>query len=534
MIFLLVSLARGAGGTGGIPESSRTGDHRKVLRLGLDVPDFENLDPHFAAGYPDRLVVDMIYNALVRYSPGNVPNIEPDLARNIPEPFMEDGRQVWIFQLKTGVFFHSGPVCPAHELTADDVVFSLGKAADPFRSRYAGAYTGLTVEKIDDFTVKITNEKPLSPRLFLSRIANYSGGFIMSRKAVEKMGEEAVRTRPVGTGPFCFGNYSPKEKKLVLDRNPLYFRGAPLLDGVEIRFYENRASLLSAFKKGLLDVIKGEADTQWIRDAAQEADVSVDVFGVPKMAGLRFNTLVKPLSDLRVRQAMAHALNRNEFLEDYGAGHTSPACSPAPAQFLPGGLSGEEVEVLGLDYNQDLDKAKKLLAEAGYPSGFFLDIVISDLNPQKRNYERLIKQLAAINVILHLHLVDHSTMDRLFRDDLNPIALYEVFMPNIDDFLTRFFHSDSLELTEEKPEANFSNYNGIDRIIELARAEPKSSAQIKLWNYAQLKILEDMVVYPLYYRGQVYARKNRVEYGHFIRAAMALYPQITEATRIKD
>ena len=182
LFFLLVPLARGAGGTGDTLESSQKGDHRRVLRLGLDVPDFENLDPHFAAGYPDRLVVDMIYNALVRYSPGNVPNIEPDLARNIPEPFLEDGRQVWIFQLKSGVFFHSGPVCPAHELTADDVVFSLGKAADPTSSRYAGSYTGLTVEKIDDFTVKIISEKPLSPRLFLSRIANYSGGFIMSRE----------------------------------------------------------------------------------------------------------------------------------------------------------------------------------------------------------------------------------------------------------------------------------------------------------------------------------------------------------------
>ncbi|RLB71861.1 MAG: polyamine ABC transporter substrate-binding protein, partial [Deltaproteobacteria bacterium] len=122
------------------------------------------------------MLADMVFNGLLRYKPGHAPNFEPDLAEEIPEPFIVDGRQIWTFKLKRGIFFHAGPNTQSYEFTAADVVYSLNKAADPKRSAYAGEYTGMSVEKIDDYTCNIIMDPPLSPTLFFPKVADYAGG----------------------------------------------------------------------------------------------------------------------------------------------------------------------------------------------------------------------------------------------------------------------------------------------------------------------------------------------------------------------
>src|SRR5690606_20576337 len=121
-----------------------------------------------------------------------------------------DAGQEWTFTLRSGVMCHAFGDTPAYELTADDVVYSLEKAANPDRSAYAGEYAGMTFEAVDASTVKITLEQPLSPVLFYPKVANYSGGFIVCQQAVEALGDEAFKTQPVGTGPFMFDSYTPQ------------------------------------------------------------------------------------------------------------------------------------------------------------------------------------------------------------------------------------------------------------------------------------------------------------------------------------
>jgi peptide/nickel transport system substrate-binding protein len=205
-----------------------------ILRVGQNAADLSSLDPHFATTTEARGLVDMIFNGLVRYKPGDgaFEMMEPDLAEALPEMEMVDGMQVWTFKLREGVMCHPSGNMAAYELTSEDVVYSLEKAADPERSAYAGEYTGMTFEAVDDYTVKITLESPLSPVLFYPKVSNYSGGFIVCKQAVEALGIDKFKTNPVGTGPFMFDDYSPQEK-VVLVANPDYFRGAPQIDGVE-------------------------------------------------------------------------------------------------------------------------------------------------------------------------------------------------------------------------------------------------------------------------------------------------------------
>ncbi len=504
---------------------------RPILRFGINAADLESLDPHFAAAFEDRLVVDMIFNGLIRYKPGNAPSVEPDLAESIPDPVIMDGRQVWTFKLRKGIVFHPGPQTPPYEMTADDVVYSFAKAADPKRSAYSGEYSDFTVHKVDDHTCTIVLNHPLSPTLFFGKITAYAGGFIIPKRAVEAMGDKAFKMHPVGTGPFRFLRHSPKES-VQLAANDDYFRGSPRLGGVDIQYLPEAQKRERLFREGQLDVIRGFAETEWINRASKDKSARIDIFGVPEIACIHFNTQVKPFDDIRVRKAVAYGLNRDEFLAPFGKGAAVVILSPMPPEVLPGGLTNEEVRYLGLDYGNDFDRAKRLLCEAGFPNGFDVEVVASEMHPFRKNSESLQRQLARIGIRLKMRLVDHAQMHRLIRKDINPIVIYEAWRPNPDAFLTRFFHSDSMVVTGRKPDTNFSHYAQIDQLIESARREMDPIKQIKLWKYAQVKLLEDMVVYPLHYHQRVYARKPCVDYGHPLVASLALYPQFTEKTRI--
>ena len=218
------------------------------------------------------------------------------------------------------------------------VVWSLQKSANPDTSAYAGAYGDMTVEAMDDYTVKITLEKPVSPVLFFPNVADYAGGFIVCKKSYEAVGDDAFKTHPIGTGPFVFDSYSPQEK-ILLVANDAYFRGRPLLDGVEYRFMPDINSRELGLKSGELDAINGAAEGIWVERMNQEPGLRVDVYGVGEVATVHFDITVPPLDNPLVRKAMAYALDRDEFLALFGEPVAANVYSQVPAQFLAGGAS---------------------------------------------------------------------------------------------------------------------------------------------------------------------------------------------------
>lgn len=508
-------------------------DEPIILRFGQNAADMSSLDPHFSTTTEGRALMDMIFNGLVRYKPGDgsFEYMEPDLAAELPTQEVVDGKQVWTFTLRQGVMCHPAGAIESYELTSEDVVYSLEKAADPERSAYAGEYAGMTFEAVDPYTVKITLDDPLSPVLFYPKVANYSGGFVVCKQAVEALGDDKFKTNPVGTGPFIFQQYSPQEK-ILLRANPDYFRGAPLLDGIEYRYMADIASREAGLLSGELDVINGQPDIQWVDNMSQQSGIAVDVFGVGEVVTLHFNMTAEPLDDVEVRKALAYALDRDEFLALFGEPVAENVYSPVPAKFLAGGLTREEVEALDLDYDLDRDLARQMLADAGYPDGFSMEIVTSEMTGYRRISENLQAQLAEVGIDLKVNVVDHSTMHARVRENVNPIIVYIAWRPNADSYLTRFYHSDSIIMTGSAPDTNFSHFDQIDDLIEQARIETDADAQIQMWKDAQIKTLEEMVSYPLHYQQQVYARSVNVDYGHELISVLALYPGITEKTSI--
>lgn len=529
-LFLIIAAPIGAASDEKSPDYQMATNLKTTeLRIGINATDLETLDPHLAASFSDRMLADMVFNGLLRYKPGNAPNFEPDLAEKIPEPFIVDGRQIWTFKLKKGIFFHAGPNTKSYEFTADDVVYSLNKAADPKRSAYAGEYAGMSVEKIDDYTCNIIMDPPLSPTLFFPKVADYAGGFIVSSRALQANGDTIFYNHPVGTGPFRFTSHKLM-REVLLSANSNYFRGAPELDYVKINFLPDPADLYAAFIRGELDLIRSGAAVD--QQGTMPPDAKVDIFGVPEISLIHFNTSVRPLNDPRVRKAIAYALNRDQFLALFPVETVANVYAPIPDRFLPGGLSPEVVKALGLDYPTDLKKSHNLLTQAGYPDGFPLNVIATELSHVLKNYEMLQAQLAKVGILINLQVVDHSSFHRKIRQNESAIVIYEAWRPNTDVFLSRFFHSDSIVLSGKNPDTNFSHYRKIDRLIQLARNEMNPIKQEKLWEYAQVKLLEDMIVYPLHSRNKTYIRRGYVDYGHPLIASMALYPQVTEKTRI--
>jgi peptide/nickel transport system substrate-binding protein len=313
--------------------------------------------------------------------------------------------------------------------------------------------------------------------------------------------------------------------------NDAYFRGKPRLDGVEYRYMADLSSRELGLRGGQLDVIYGLQDGKWVDQLASAPNVKVDVFGVGEVSTLYFNTTKPPFDNPKVRQAVAYALNRDEFLSLYGTSVAQTVYSPVPQQFTAGGMTLPELAAKNLDYRYDPDKARQLLAEAGLGSGFSFSVVASEMPAYAVIYQSVQAQLARVGIKMDVKIVDHATMHDQIRKDVNPVVLYVAFRPTADSYLTQFLHSDSIVLTGKSPNVNFAHYDKIDAQIEAARSEPDSAKQEALWKQAQSTALQDMVVYPIQYANQVYARTANVDYGHELKSNLQLSPGIDETTR---
>src|SRR5262249_38759048 len=158
-----------------------------------------------------------------------------------------------------------------------------------------------------------------------------------------------------------------------------------------------------------------------------------------------------PFDNLQVRQAVASALNRDEFLALYGDKVAQKVYSPVPQQFMSGGLTQQELSANFADFQYDPARAQQLLTQAGFPNGFESSAVTSEMPAYRVIYESMQAQLARVGIRMNLSVVDHATMHDQIRKDVNPLVVYVAFRPTADAYLTQFFHSDAIVVTGKNP-----------------------------------------------------------------------------------
>lgn len=502
----------------GISFFSTTFAQDKVVRMALMASDIRSLDPHYGTTTIDYAAIDPIFSGLVRFKPGDITleKIEPDLAERWESS--KDGL-VWTFHLRRGVKFHKG----YGELTAEDVKFSLEKAANRATSGFAAEYSVLDkVDVVDKYTVRLTLKHRIPAALGL--LANYHGGYIVPKKAIQEKGEK-FKFDPIGTGPFMLKEYAPKEK-IVMISHPEYFRGRAKLNRVEVWFMPDASTREMAFRRGDVDIIGGELEEAWVKKMRNLPGTALEIFGPGETLVLHFNMTKKPLDDVRVRRAICHAINRNDLMTFLGKSVTEKLVSPIPMNYL-----GGTDKIPGYEF--DSEKARKLLAEAGFSKGFEISIVISEVSIYRRPMELIQEQLRKVGINLKMDVVTHTAFHQQIRKDVNPLVLYVCArFPTADPVLTEFYHSKSVVGT---PTAitNFSHYNKIDHLIEKARAEIDSRKQKSFWAEAQKKIMEDAASLPLCTVKSVYARKTFVELGYEMRSTLTFVTDIKETTNIR-
>jgi peptide/nickel transport system substrate-binding protein len=308
---------------------------------------------------------------------------------------------------------------------------------------------------------------------------------------------------------------------VVLTANDDYFRGAPKLDGVEVRYMADPSTRELGLQAGELDVAAGINEAQWVDRINAEGNLTADIFGVAEAVWINLNVTAEPLNDPLVREAIALAVSRDEHAALRGAPVSELIASVVPAQLMPGGLTEGEATAAGVLHEQDIERARELMAEAGYADGFSIDLITSEMTDYSANYEVLQAELAEIGITVNLTVVDHATMHEQIRDDVNPIVIYVAYRPNADVYLTNFFHSNSIVVEGSSPITNFSHYSGVDDLIEQARAETDPAAQEELWKQANIQIQKDVAAIPLYMQNLVYARIPGVDYGHELVSSLA-------------
>jgi peptide/nickel transport system substrate-binding protein len=376
---------------------------------------------------------------------------------------------------------------------------------------------------VDRYTVRITLDQ--SVPFLLGDVSNYHGGFVVSKKAVESLGEK-FKQNPIGTGPFMFEEYKSKQFVSAVAHKD-YFRGAPKVDKIVYRYLPSTSSRELAFRNGEIDLFYGDRDQRWVERMRGYKETAVDVFRPGEHRALHLNMTIKPLDDVRVRRAIAHAINREEIVQFLGKDVAETAFSVVPNGYLGHAATGLP------KYEYSLEKARALLKEAGLPGGFTAKVLITNIDALLKPMQIIQEQLRKAGIRVELEVLEHATWHAQIRKNLSAMVLYGAArFPVADAYLTQFYHSKSIIGTPGAV-TNFSHTRAADREIDAARAEPDAGKQLELWKGAQQKLMEECAGVPVFELLQVWGRRAGVEYGHTLSGSLNLGPVVSETTTIR-
>ncbi len=490
-------------GTGFQPSAAQSQGPRYggTLRAGMQT-DPVGLDPHLTTATATRNMMENVYETLVVVSPDL--RILPGLAESWKT---SDDGLTWTFSMHRGVKFHNGRV-----MTADDVVYSLNRIRDPkVKSPRSGDFAEVdTITASGPNTVIFKLKKPFSP--LLAKLAG-SLNVIVPKEIVERDGD--LNTNPTGTGPFRFIVYTPQQR-LVLTRNGDYWdrdetgRRLPYLDRIEFVFFPDAVARATALRTGTVDWIEyvPSSEVQSLR-----ADPNVEVVGglSANFRGLYINTTVPPFTNVKVRQAMAWAINRKEIVDTalFGVGGivaTGTAIPPGNYYSFP-----------KTPYDKvDLDQAKRLLAEAGVPNGFEAELYVTSTYDFLRTPAEIVQaQLGKIGIRLKITAADWSVyLPTVFQKKYTLTILGTSGQVDPDDFLYNNFKTGAGN--------NFTGYSDaqFDRLIEEGRTVAAEAQRKLIYEQAQMRLLETVPIVFIYHSTQFEALRKPVRgFEHWLNTS---------------
>jgi len=500
---LLASTLLGSG-CSPAPRAEAPGRERPVRGGTLRIVEEEplSLDPRQSASVYDSLPINQIFDTLVTVDPSLT--VRPGLAETWT--ISRDGTE-YVFTLRQGVRFHDGSA-----LTADDVAFSI--------ERQIGAETNLAssflmvidgaqefahgrrdvipgIEIVDARTIRIRLARPYVSFLEVLAIDNLG---VVPRALVRERGAAFARS-PVGTGPFRFVSWTPGDR-LVLEANEQYFAGPPYLERFEVHFLRPSESDLGAarFLAGQVDVIEPSSDLLGM--LARVGDVELHRHQVLSLSFLGLNAGVPPLDRLWLRQAIAHAIDRDALVRE--AAETRREA----AGILPPGIPGFTPEPKALRYAPD--EARRILAEAGHPGGAGLPSIRLE-NPSRnataaRVLGRIRDDLAAVGLHLDVVPVTWPELGEHLDAGTTPAFLlgWVADLTDPDAFLRSLFETDG--------SGNYFGHQSqeTERLLDLGTGERNPEVRARIYRELERHVLHEAPIVPLYHTMGIIATRDRV------------------------
>ncbi len=422
----------------------------------------DNLDPYLSAATDTSSMMDNVFDGL--FEAGENSELVPAIAESYQ--VSADGL-TYTFKIRNGIKFHDGS-----DLTAEDVQYSYAKLSglngkEPLSAKFAAIEK---METPDDFTVVVKLKEKDAAFLAANIVA-------IVPKDYEKQSE-----KPIGAGPFKFASYTPGQQ-LVLERNDQFYdqKKKPALERVEFKIMPDSNASVLAMQSGDIDMIPGISD----QGAKQLGGGFQIVSGPQNMVQLMaLNNSVKPLDDVRVRQAINYAINKDVIIQTVAEGNgvkLGSNMSPAMKRYYQEGLTER--------YQTDVEKAKALLKEAGYEKGFKLAITVpSNYTFHVDTAQVIAEQLKAVGIAAEIKQIEWSS----WLEDVYNNAKYEATIIGLTGKLDPHEVLGRFETTYRKNFYKFSNA-AFDDLVNRGRTEVDEAKRADLYKEAQTILTEQAV-----------------------------------------
>lgn len=348
--------------------------------------DATTMDPQKQGKMADMNILINIYDTLVTRDENG------ELAPSLATEWEAIDDVTWQFKLREGVKFHNG-----EDFNAEAAKFSLDRLLNPdTASPIAELRNVVSVEIVDEYTINVITEAP--DPIIPNKMVLF-GGVMLPPQYTTEHDDDYLAQNPVGTGPYKFVSWQ-KDSEVVLEANEEYWRGAPAIKNVTFRIIPNAADTLAALQTGEVDFVQGLSG-----DLASSLE---GVDGIKLMTAdwiktyyISLDTAIEPLNIKEVRQALNYAVDKEAIIESVLLGYAEQVATILPRQTFGYDSSIEP-------YPYDPDKAKELLADAGYPDGF--EVTFDALNTESTTIQAIVGYLEAVGVKVNLNMVDSSTL----------------------------------------------------------------------------------------------------------------------------
>lgn len=448
--------------------------------------DARSLDPHATTDVPSCHVMVQIYETLTKQENGK---IVPYLAEKIEQL----DEKTYKFTLRKGVKFHNG-----EELKASDVAFTFKRAHEVGQivAMIVGKIDPKGIEVVDDYTIILRTVTPDTS--FLAALSHYGGGCILNEKAVKEAGAD-FGTHPIGTAPFKFVDWK-KGDRITLKRFDDYWGEKAGVENLVIRAITESTNRTIELETGDVDLAYQVLPIDISRI---ESNPKLTLYRIVDtlLGYVGFNTSLKPFDDVRVRQAITLALNRPAMVKAVFRGTGSPAKGVIPPVILYYDDSLPEPVY-------DVEKAKSLLAEAGYKDGFKTDIWLNERKERVDIATIMQSQLKKIGIDLSIHVLEWGAFWEKIKEKNYGMYIggWVTAIPDPDYSVFGMFHS-----SEADNGLNWSRLKDAktDELIMAGRSTPNGEERAKIYRELQHHLLDVANLICIYNGEQLTgARKN--------------------------